>query len=78
MPAQCCKDRWARLLKEDDDMPVFTLLGKDKIALVAMDAWIAAAKVVGVNEDKMLRVLEHRNAIVQFQQKYPERCKIPD
>ena len=78
MPAQCCIDRWNRLMKEDPDMPVFNLLGKDLLALETVDFWIERAKERGVNLTKMQEVLEHRDAIAKFYEEHPERCQVPD
>ncbi len=78
MPADCCKDRWDRLMKEEPDMPVFTLLAQDALAPVVIKAWLSHAHCVGVNRGKIIRVQEHLNAIEQWQVAHPSRVKKPD
>ena len=78
MPAQCCIDRLKRLFEEDPDMPIFCVFGKDLLALETVDFWIMKAREKGVNQGKIQRVIEHRDAIARFYAEHPERCKIPD
>jgi hypothetical protein len=75
MPAQCCKDFFAKL---PDDEPVFTLAARDRLAPEVVDYWIKRARAEGVNEDKLRRSLQHFVAIVKFQRDNPERVKLPD
>jgi hypothetical protein len=75
MPAQCCKDKWPTI---PDDEPVFVIRGKDLLALSVVQLWMDKAIDAGVNDEKMLAVLEHYNAIAKFQEDHPERCKVPD
>jgi hypothetical protein len=72
---QCCKDTFNKV---PDDEPVFTLLGRDLTAIPRIADWINEAKARGVNEDKINRAQQHLNDFVEFQHKYPERCKFPD
>ena len=78
MPAQCCKDRWERLLKDDPDMPVFTLLGKDMIAVETVRFWLKRAMELGVNAGKLARVREHLYALEQFAEQQTHRMQVPD
>jgi hypothetical protein len=61
-----------------EDEPVFTLRGKDLLALGAIDEWLRLAHLAGVNEDKIRRGVEHLQDIRQFQANHRERCQIPD
>lgn len=78
MPAQCCIDRWNRLMKENPDEPVFTLLGRDKLAVQTVKYWLSMARVSGVNQGKLIRVQEHLDALERFAREHPERMKYPD
>jgi hypothetical protein len=75
MPANCCKDFWARI---PEDEPVFILAGRDETSAEFVEAWIKNAEMLGVNADKIARARLHLDAIRTFQANYPERCKLPD
>jgi hypothetical protein len=75
MPHQCCNETWAKI---PDDEPVFTVRGKDLLALGAVQKWIKDAQAAGVNQDKIDGAIKHRNWIQSFQVMNPERCKLPD
>jgi hypothetical protein len=75
MPEQCCKDFYAKI---PDDEPVFTLAGRDMLAVETVAYWIERAKARGVNADKILRAQWHRAAMQLFTQDHPERMKLPD
>lgn len=78
MPATCCVNRWNRLMDEDPDMPVFTLLGKDRLAVETVQFWMKRAREEGVNEVKLSKVQEHLDALVAFRESRPERMQLPD
>lgn len=78
MPAQCCVDRWNRLMQEDPDMPVFTLLGKDTLAIDTIRFWLNSARVQGVNREKQVKVQEHLDAMIAYRDSRPEKMQIPD
>lgn len=75
MPAQCCKDFWARI---PEDEPTFTIAGRDLFAVEVIGFWIEMAEAEGVNPDKIRRAKEHLAAIAKFQETHPERTKVPD
>ena len=78
MPAKCCKDRWERLLNEDPEMPVFTLLAKDALAIKTVEFWLAEAQKAGVNHDKIAKVQGHLDALVDYANKHPKEMHVPD
>jgi hypothetical protein len=78
MPAECCKKRYERLLREDPEMPVFTLLGKDSIAIETVKFWMKRAKELSVNPEKMKKVQDHLDALIKYKQDHPEKIQIPD
>lgn len=75
MPPQCCKDKWPEI---PDDEPVLVLRGKDKLARKVVKYWLELAREAGVNQGKMIRVMEHLDAMDTFAVNNPERMKIPD
>jgi hypothetical protein len=78
MPADCCKERWERLMHEDPDMPVFTLLAKDIIAIEVVEFWLRRAIELRVNPAKISRVQEHLKWLIEFKRDNPHRMQIPD
>ena len=78
MPADCCKKRWERLLREDPEMPVFNLLGKDALAIETVEFWFKRAKESGVNPEKLQKVQEHLDAMIKFKADHPEKIQLPD
>ena len=78
MPATCCKKRWDRLLIEDPDMPVFTLHGKDLLAIETIEFWLSRATERGVNENKLQGVRNHLEAMKQFKINNLDRMQLPD
>lgn len=78
MPLQCCIDRWERLLKEDPDMPVFTLLGKDILAIETVEYWIRRARVYEVNEEKLRKVQLHLDALKAYAAQHQDKMQVPD
>ena len=78
MPSDCCKQRWERLMVEEPDMPVFTLLAKDAIAIETVEFWMARAKELGVNPEKMAKVQEHLDAMKAYKAANPDKVKTPD
>lgn len=78
MPAKCCVDRWERLMREEPDMPVFTLLGKDKLAVETVEFWLQRAKEEGVNDEKLVKVQEHLDALVAYRETKPDHMQLPD
>lgn len=78
MPAICCKERWERLLREDPEMPVFTLLAKDALAIETVEFWLKLAVESGVNQTKISKVQEHLEWLIEWRQAHPERMHIPD
>jgi hypothetical protein len=75
MPAECCKKFYAKL---PEDEPVFTLAGRDKLAIATVNFWIEEAIKAGVNQDKIDRAYKHLIALSDFQNAHPERVKLPD
>lgn len=78
MPMQCCIDRWNRLMNEDPDMPVFTLLAKDVLAIETTEYWMRRARELGVNPAKMEKVQEHLNALIAYKNEHPDKMQVPD
>lgn len=78
MPAQCCIDRWERLMREDPTMPVFTLLAKDCLAIETVGFWLSLAKKAGVNDEKLAKVEEHLNALIAYRVQFPGNMQVPD
>lgn len=78
MPAKCCIDRWNRLMQEDPDMPVFTLLGKDLLAVETVEFWLSRARQSGVNDEKLAGVQRHLDALIEFRESHPDRMQLPD
>lgn len=72
---RCCQETIAKVA---GDEPVFVLRGKDLLAPHLVGAWIAAAQIAGVPQDKIDRARDHYRDMLQFQMQHPERCKIPD
>ena len=75
MPNPCCQDFYASI---PEDEPVFTLAGRDQLAVETVEFWIEKAKQKGVNENKIARAIRHRDWLVEFQTNNPERTKLPD
>ena len=75
MPMQCCKDKWPTI---PDDEPVFILRAKDRLAVASVLRWMELAYEAGVNDEKMMKVTDHLNAMILFSIEHPERMKIPD
>jgi hypothetical protein len=71
----CCKETVAKVA---EDEPVFTLRGQDKLAAMAVKAWILAAEEAGVSADKLTRARAHLTDIETFQREHPGRVKLPD
>lgn len=65
-------------MREDPDMPVFTLLAKDRLAVEAVAFWMQRAREEGVNDEKLSKVQEHLDALVAFRESHPERMQLPD
>ena len=78
MPLQCCVNRWERLMRDDPDMPVFTLLAKDVLAIETTEFWMKRAKEVGVNAEKLAKVQDHLDALIAYKNQHPEKMQIPD
>jgi antitoxin component HigA of HigAB toxin-antitoxin module len=78
MPAACCVERWERLMREDPEQPVLTLLGQDVLAIETAEYWIKRARDLGVNPSKIAKVEEHIEAFRKYRAQHPERVKIPD
>ena len=57
---------------------MFVIRGKDLLAIPVVQKWIELAEKANVNFVKMDAVDNHLQAIIDFQQHHPERCKIPD
>jgi hypothetical protein len=60
------------------DQPFFLIKAQDKLAIMAIAAWIEAAERAKVNPEKIKGAEQDMAAIQQFQMDHPERCKIPD
>lgn len=65
-------------MAEDPDMPVFTLLGKDNLAVETVEFWMKRAREEGVNTDKLERVQEHLDALIQYRESNADRMQLPD
>lgn len=59
-------------------MPHFTMLAKDKLALICVDKWIQLAKSFDVPQAKLDEAEAVRNAMLKWQVDNAELCKIPD
>ncbi len=75
MPAKCCSDFFARI---PDDVPVFTLVAYDQLAIDTVQFWIKRAEEEGVNGDKIERARQHLRAMATFESANPGRMKLPD
>lgn len=75
MPRSCCKNKFPTI---PDDVPVFTIIGYDLLAVKTIEKWLELAKKEKVNQFKVDVATAHLEDIKRFQEKYPERCKIPD
>lgn len=73
MPMKCCIERWDRLMEETPDMPVFTLLGQDKLAIETVQFWMKRARESGVSEEKLAKVQLHLEALEAWKTR-----KLPD
>jgi len=78
MLLNCCKLKWERLLKETPDMPVFILMGQDKLAIPTVEFWLHIAKASGVNQEKLDKVYVHLEELRKYASEHPERMKKPD
>ena len=65
-------------MEESPDMPVFTLLGQDSLAVDTVKYWLQRAELLGVNKGKLIRVREHLEALAKYRQEHPEKMKRPD
>lgn len=65
-------------MREDPDMPVFTLLAKDRLAVETVAFWMQRAREEGVNDEKLSKVQKHLDALVAFRESHPERMQLPD
>lgn len=76
MPLKCCSDKFPTIPEEE---PVLILRGKDVYALECVDHWLDLAMDGGkVSQEKLDTVRLHRDAMLAFKRKYPERMHIPD
>jgi len=57
---------------------MFVIKPHDKLALPAIRAWIGEAYMEGVNKEKILKAVEHYNAVLEWQQANPTKVKVPD
>ena len=78
MPRDCCIRRFERLKKEDPDMPVFTLLAKDLLAVPTVKKWLEEARKKGVNPFKIEVVEAHLHDLERWAKDNPERMQLPD
>lgn len=75
MPAECCKEFFKKI---PEDVPVFTLVGYDSLAISTIRFWIDRAEEYGVNHEKIDRAKEHLKAIESYQDSNPKSVKLPD
>ncbi len=78
MPAPCCVERWDRLMKEDPDMPVFTLLGSNQLAIETVLFWMSRAREVGVCNGKLMKAQQHLDALIAYRDEHPWKMQVPD
>lgn len=60
-------------MQENPDMPVFTLLGQDELAVETVEFWMKRAKAEGVSANKLDKVQKHLDALKEWKSK-----KLPD
>jgi len=75
MPTECCKKFYARI---PEDVPIFTLVAWDLLALEAIQQWLLKARDKGVSEEKIAKAQQHFDAIALWQRENPSLCKLPD
>lgn len=75
MPAQCCKEIFARV---PDEEPVFTIRAHDKLAEKIVRAWLMEARAAGAPAAKLSLAEEHLRAIVDWRAMNADRVKVPD
>lgn len=75
MPKQCCINTW---LKVGEDEPVFILRGNDALAPATIQAWLDLAEDSDVNAEKVNFAEKHLQDIKEYQEKNPDKVKLPD
>ena len=78
MPRECCKRFFARIMQMYPDVPVFTLVGYDKAAKAAIEAWLKKAEALGANQFKLDVAKAHLADFKRYEQEHPEAMKVPD
>ena len=58
--------------------PTFTLVGRDRTAVIAIGTWIEQATVAGVNREKIEDAKTKLIRFVQWQSENPDKVKVPD
>jgi N-glycosylase/DNA lyase len=75
MPAECCKKFWERI---PEDVPVFTLVGWDRLAERTVRFWVSEASMAGVPAAKMQKGINHILWMQEYAEAHPEMMKLPD
>jgi hypothetical protein len=75
MPAKCCKEKFTKI---PDNVPVFTLIGWDKLGIRTIRFWLAEAAANGVPVTKLRKVLDDLQWFEEYAEKEPGMMKMPD
>jgi hypothetical protein len=75
MPAECCKKFWKKI---PDEVPVFTVVGWDKLAIRTVRCWCALALQEGVNMAKVQKGIDHVGWMEEYAALHPDAMKLPD
>lgn len=75
MPKECCKEFFNGI---PDEVPTFTIVAYDQLAVETVHFWLQRARELGVNPDKMRSCEEHLADIVAWRNINPEKVKVPD
>jgi hypothetical protein len=56
----------------------FCLKPEDKLTPKVIGDWLVRAAKLGVDNKKLNKASEHRNAVIAWQQENPGKVKVPD
>jgi len=66
------------LNRSQNDEPVFVLVGRDRTAPAAIEAWCDLAKEAGAPEEKIREGLRDARLMREWQERNADRVKVPD
>lgn len=61
-----------------DEMPTFTLMACDDLAIYSLEAWRRKAYEAGTSKEKMASFNKRLNEMREWRKANPDKCKMPD